>query len=328
MNTKSINRFFIVPSVYFEVTTRYNLKCIHCYNSSGEYIQDLSLSCFSKVINELTDIQQISISGGEPLMHPNIFEMLDYATQKNIQVLLLTNGTLLDDCIVSKILNKNIKIQISLDGATERSHDRVRGDGSFEMLIAGVELLRKYKVNFIINSVVTEHNYCEVDEMKAFANQIGAENIRFSPLQIKGRALSHSYLRPTFEQSVDQHNIYEYKDTDCPIFANKQGISITPKIRADGSVFICQVFENDEDILGNVYREQINEIIRSNKIHSVYELYNNRKHGLKQCTHCFWQSVCGRGCPGVNSWLETDGLCDIRRYAFEQILHKNHNVRR
>ncbi|NLJ84596.1 MAG: radical SAM protein, partial [Halanaerobiaceae bacterium] len=123
-----------IEDPYIEITSLCNLKCIHCYNSSSSNTKKhLNISELEQCLSYFNEIgiKQISVSGGEPLLYPNLMELLEICSFYEMEVFLVTNGTLLNNDLVSKI-RKHIKYyQVSLDGDRD-TNDTLRGVGSYD----------------------------------------------------------------------------------------------------------------------------------------------------------------------------------------------------
>ena len=129
-------------SIFLHITTRCNLSCSHCYIASPAN-DDLPLSLILRLIDEMQEHHcgSATLSGGEPLLHPEIRTLLDYAAPK-IKLQLLTNGTLIDREWAEFLAQTISSIQISVDGSTHETHDAIRGDGAFERTMRAVECLQ------------------------------------------------------------------------------------------------------------------------------------------------------------------------------------------
>jgi len=135
------------------LTNDCNLRCVHCYMFSGckKEIEIDYLEWF-KVIDILKSngVKVVTLTGGEPMFKKGFFEILDYLYQKNISVILITNGTLITDENYLCLSEKCAEIQISLDGPNQETHERIRGKGTFEKTIAAIELLANTKIKLFI----------------------------------------------------------------------------------------------------------------------------------------------------------------------------------
>ena len=125
----------------FEVTNACNLHCKHCYKMplGGN---DLTLGQIKYILEKISDfgIKRLLLTGGEPFLRNDLFEIIDYAVECNIEdIEINTNGTLLDDAtIINEIkerLDTIIGLPVSIDGARSETHDFIRGKGQFTKLL-------------------------------------------------------------------------------------------------------------------------------------------------------------------------------------------------
>ena len=87
---------------------------------------------------------QVNFGGGEPFLRDDFLEILRYAHDRGITTCVSTNGTLLDDALVDALLEMApVYLQVSLDGACAETNDAIRGRGTFERILAGIELLAR-----------------------------------------------------------------------------------------------------------------------------------------------------------------------------------------
>ena len=156
--------------IVWDITYACNLKCKHCYANAGKKLEnELTTEEAKKVIDILdkASVPVISFSGGEPLIRPDIFELTRYAADKGIYVAVATNGTLITKEKAKEMKKAGIQFtQISLDGATAKTHDTFRGiDGVFEKTIKGIK--NAVDEGFFVNIATTaiKNNYQEIPKI-------------------------------------------------------------------------------------------------------------------------------------------------------------------
>jgi heme b synthase len=116
------------------------------------------------------------LTGGEPLLRPDILEIAAYATAQGLRVVMATNGTLIDATRARELKRSGIqRVSISLDGASAETHDRFRGvEGAFGGALEGLRYLREAGVEVQINTTVTQRNLHEIEKIYALATDLGA----------------------------------------------------------------------------------------------------------------------------------------------------------
>lgn len=191
--------------VAWEVTRSCNLNCIHCRASSekGPYQGELNTRKSIEILDQIarTGSPIIILSGGEPLLRPDIFELAEYGTGLGLRMVMGTNGTLLTSSVIEKIKSSGIqRISISLDGADSQSHDQFRKvKGAFDASLRGIALLKEAGIEFQINTTVTRHNLNQVSGILDKAIELGAVAHHIFLLVPTGRA------RDMINQEIDAH---------------------------------------------------------------------------------------------------------------------------
>ncbi len=176
--------------VAWETTAACNLSCSYCRASATALPQpdELSTAEALSLIDSIVPLQPMLIlSGGEPLLRPDIFQIAAHAVSRGLRVSLASNGTLLSGEMADRIAAAGIsRVSISLDGATPQGHDRNRGQGSFAAAMRGIEHLRG-KVDFQINFTITKKNESDLLSIFDLAGSIGAKALHFFFLVPTGR---------------------------------------------------------------------------------------------------------------------------------------------
>ena len=169
--------------IFWETTAGCNLACRHCRRidiADALTPKDLTTEEAYTLIDQITAFAQpiLILSGGEPLMRPDIYPIARYATDADLIVALATNGTLIDDAVAEQIKRSGIRrVSISFDGPDAATHDSFRGQGAFDRAVAGMEALRNVEVPFQINTTVARHNADRMDEMLTLAQEVGAVSL-------------------------------------------------------------------------------------------------------------------------------------------------------
>ena len=166
--------------IAWELTRSCNLACVHCRASSlcGPYEGELDTAACLRLIDDIASFSKpvIILTGGEPLLRPDVYEIARYGTDKGLRMVLATNGTLLTDDSAVRMKAAGIqRVSISLDGADAKRHDEFRKvPGAFEGALAGIEVLKRAGIEFQINTTITQANIDQVDEILRLAERLGA----------------------------------------------------------------------------------------------------------------------------------------------------------
>ena len=182
-----------VKAFIFHVTQRCNLRCIHCYaNAVSECDdEDLNLELIRSVIADYGQMGGLSIdiTGGEPLVRPDIIEILQTARQERLHVRLLSNGELLADEKIAHMVGKNTdEIIISLDGLKD-THDWIRNkSGQFETVVKAVRQLVAMGYRVGITTLITYRSLAQLSEVAELLAAIGVEKWNLNLPRLVGRA--------------------------------------------------------------------------------------------------------------------------------------------
>jgi mycofactocin biosynthetic radical S-adenosylmethionine protein MftC len=196
----------------WELTYACNLACVHCLSSSGRRDPaELTTAEAIAVLDELRDLQvfYVNIGGGEPMIRPDFFSLVEYATANRIGVKFSTNGTFIDAAVAARLAALDyLDIQVSLDGIDAATNDAVRGAGSYDRARSAMDHLAAAGFrSFKISVVVTRHNVDQLDDFKLLADSYGAQ-LRVTRLRPSGRgADSWPELHPTNDQ---QRTVYRW----------------------------------------------------------------------------------------------------------------------
>jgi len=156
--------------VVWDFTYKCNLKCKHCYSSSGkpktsEMTTEEALETVKKLAE--ADVSVVAFSGGEPLIRKDFFQVAKAAHDYGMYVAIATNATLITREVARRLKESGVSYaQISLDGATAKTHDSFRGvSGAFDQTIKGIENCIEEGLFVEVATTITKHNYKELREI-------------------------------------------------------------------------------------------------------------------------------------------------------------------
>ena len=339
--------------LHLYLTDNCNLRCVHCAVTDGARRTDrLSTRQVFQLIDELAAIgaRTIALTGGEFLLRPDALRIAAYAAGK-LHTMISTNGTLITDQTAETLADLGVPVQISLDGATAATHDRIRGPGAFERAWRGVNLLLQSGVGDQLALCMTlmKWNLHQVSALVDLAEARGVAGVRVLPLQRLGRAAERwSELGVS---AAGYAGVYDYlyrqaprSDRNVAVEATLLGfapdasesepwcgLGRTLAVGADGDIYPCSMLMAPQFRLGNVEDTSLEEAIRSPRLRRLYETCAARKTTIEACQTCTWRNFCQAGCPASvlaekGTFWATDDLCEVRREMFLRLVFEQANV--
>ena len=232
--------------VAWEITRKCNLFCAHCRASShsGDFPGELSKEKCFEIIDQIAGVAKpiLILSGGEPLLRPDVFEIGRYAYEKGLRAVMGTNGTLITPEIAAEIKAVPMpRISVSLDFPTAEAQDKFRGHaGAFEAAIRGIANARAAGVEVQINSTISKLNVGYLSDLIQLALKVGA--VAFHPFMLvptgRGKELAEKELSPAEYEStlkwicqkqVELGDRLMFKPTDAPHYyriAKQSGMDV------------------------------------------------------------------------------------------------------
>lgn len=194
--------------VAWESTVACNLACVHCRASAqtAPAPDELTTQEVFGLIDQLAEFGRpiFVISGGEPLMRPDIYDIAAYGTRRGLRVAVSPNGTLLTAGAVGSLLAAGVKrISVSIDGSTATRHDAVRGvPGAFGAAMEGLGRCRKAGLGFQLNTTVMRQTRDDLAAIRDLAVRIGAEAWHVFMLVPTGRGKIDDEVSPEEYEAI------------------------------------------------------------------------------------------------------------------------------
>jgi radical SAM protein with 4Fe4S-binding SPASM domain len=318
---------FVPLIMSWNVTRECNMKCSHCYINATE--KKLNNELTTKEAKALMDqIYQVSrpllvLSGGEPMLRSDIFELIQYGASKGLKMGVGSNGSLIDDVAARKLKAAGITtVSISLDSHIPEQHDEFRGvAGAWEKAVDACKALRKNNVLVQVNTTLTQQNYNQIDDIMSLAESIGVENFHLFFLVPTGRGAKIADISPqkyedmitkTFAK-VHKHRL-NVRPSCAPQFmriAQGMGLDMRQWIRGCiAGLHYCRIYPNGDVTpcpylpikLGNVKETTFKDIWFNSK---VFKDLRNPDCLKGKCGACEFRTVCG-GCRARAYGLSSD----------------------
>ena len=202
-----------LSELYVFVTNDCNLRCTHCYVSSGEFVpaNEMTTSDIYRLIAEARDlgVTRFYFTGGEPFMRRDIFDLIDYVCAES-ELVMLTNATFFNKSILAQLEAvarrangeatadflhpRRLSMQVSVDGPDAELHELVRGPRTFARTIQGIRDLVRIGLTPVISTVITTHNRTRMAETTRLLGGLGVREHHILWLQERGRAYDNDEL--------------------------------------------------------------------------------------------------------------------------------------
>lgn len=341
-------RSFPLRMVAWELTRNCNLACVHCRASAdtGPHAGELSTEECRGIIDDILSFSEptVILTGGEPLLRPDIFEIIEYGNGKGLRMVIAINGTLLDMEKARRLRDSGIKrVSLSIDGKDREGHDSFRGvEGSFDTVVKASRTLGDAGLPFQINTTVTALNVEELGDIYKLTKSLGAAAWHIFLLVpvgrgtgLKGYELSAGAYEDVLHMlyGMEKRNEIEMKVTCAPHYYRivKEG-GDTPKsagclagksfmfISHRGVVQPCGYLEI---ACGDVRRDGVKKIWEGS---DVFRRLRDLSSYRGKCGGCRFLHICGgcraRAYEATGDYLEEEPLCSYRDEN-KQINHTN-----
>jgi 12,18-didecarboxysiroheme deacetylase len=324
------------PVVVWNVTRACNLKCLHCYAKAtfGPAPDELTREEGLALLREFKDfgVPVVLFSGGEPLMRPDLMELVKFTVDSGMRAVISTNGTLITPEVARRLKDLGLSyVGISLDG-TESTHDRFRGQpGSFAAAMAAVRNCQGVGLKVGLRFTISRLNYQEAPAIFDLVEEYHIPRICFYHLVYAGRgtklveeALTHDQTRAlvdlicdrtrrlfTAGQKVEVLTVDNHADgpylylkllqEDPARAAEVLALLQMNEGNSSGRGIGCVSWDGDvyadqfwrHHSFGNVRRRKFSEIWTDTTDELLARLKDKRPHMKGRCAQCRWLDVCG-----------------------------------
>ena len=319
--------------IAWEITRRCNLKCVHCRSSSELEVDDHPDFSFDEAKRVLDDINSyaspvVVLSGGEPLLRGDVFDIASYGTDLGLRMCLATNGTLVNEETCRNIKEAGIKmVSLSLDGASAKIHDDFRNQkGAFDGTMNAIKLFNEHGIKFLINSSFTKRNKEEAPKIYELVKGLDATAWYLFMIVPTGRGeeiMEELIPESEYEDILNWHYDMEKEEHDmlvrptcAPQYyrivlqrSKKEGKKFKRRtlqfstggskgclagqliclIDVDGNVLPCSYFPK---AAGNIREQSFKDIWENSKLFLELRDFKGYKDN---CGRCEYVNVCG-GC--------------------------------
>jgi radical SAM protein with 4Fe4S-binding SPASM domain len=345
-------------TLWIHLTHACNLSCAHCDVDAGAPKKDeltpLEIeTCIKDALRIAPKGIDLDLTGGEPFLRTDIFEILDRLTIiPHVEISLLTNGTLINE-ETAKNLGKYFKrktnlraIQVSLDGASKDSHEFIRGKNTFEKTLKGINLLRKYQCEVEVACILTELSITEFDQYLEMMARLGVSRIQTPVIKPIGRAIQlkdkryfcsqldaarilFNILKSDNQKKELINNLF-FSDLVSMVVSTRKIIKCAAGthalcVESNGDVYPCPSFtEYPSFNLGNIREQSLSHLYETSPIIQQFKELS-LPQAVKECCSCEFRYFCGGGCMVENLSFSGDILqsplrCAERKELIEEMM--------
>jgi SynChlorMet cassette radical SAM/SPASM protein ScmF len=321
-------------TIYFYLADGCNLRCRHCwiepdFQPDGKSCHFLPLETFKSIITQAKPLglSSVKLTGGEPLLHPEIGGILDFLRSEDLRMNMETNGTLCTPELARKIAScKNAFASVSFDGADAETHEWMRGvDGCFDDAVAGLKNLVAAGIKPQVIMTITRRNYRQMEAIVRLAERLGAVSVKFNILQptARGKLMHEAGEALTLEELLKIGTWAERelsRSTKLKVYFSHPpafrplsrmygrtgggcgvcGILGIIGVLADGSYAMCGIGETiPELIFGHAAKDRLADVWAKTPV------INELRHGLPEqlagiCGDCVMKNTCRGNCIAQN----------------------------
>jgi len=322
----------VLARATFDITYKCNHRCTYCYVREDKSREEIKTKDVLSILDSLarTGCLELSFSGGELFLRPDIFEILAYAKKKGFTINIMTNGSLIDERAADFL--KGIvpyKVDITVLGAHQQTFERVTGvKGSFEKVIKGIERLVKRGVVVDVKCMVLKENMHEFLKMKHLFEGMGVRQFLSSYILYPAYDGDRKPLRHRLSQEelqdywpqIGAKGIVSLEGDLDDIFRSCSGGKETCSINSYGDMLICSAMPAPkynilEDGFEQCWRKLVNFV-------ECYKPSDNYK-----CRGCGLSNYCDF-CPAMSLLEEGDcSSCSVfkREIAEVKLTHKRNS---
>ena len=306
-----------LTALFLEVTSRCNARCEHCGSrcDNKEQGKEIPKEALMKTLKEIADCYNpkdipLWVTGGEPLIRKDLFEIIDFATSLGFSWGITSNGMLIDEKMVKKLDESHLKtVSISIDGLKE-THEKFRKvPNCYEKILKGIDMMQKSKVIEIVQvtTVVTRHNFKELEDLYNLLLEHNVKYWRVINCEPIGRAkdqedilLTKSQYKKLFKFIQEKQKEGKMKDVTygCAHFL---GPKLELKVRdfyfscitgyhvasilSNGDIFACpNIPRRPELIQGNILKDSFVNVWET-KFKEFRNEYRTSNEECKKCKH-------------------------------------------
>ena len=297
-NPQLLQPFPWLTFFWLEITSRCNLRCLHCYGdcfAGKQQNSELSVEDWKRVIDEGRGLNcgSLQFIGGEPLLHTGLFDLITYARKKNYTFIeIFSNLTLYQKDFVSFLKEQGVHIATTLYSSNPETHDRItQSRGSQKKTVEAILHLRENEVPLRVAIITMRQNQDDLKETVQFLKELGVDFKMPDPVRPTGRGCSREVIPQNLPREFSG-------EMDCPnFFTDEYSFRFNQQynncwagkmaITSEGKAIPC-IFARDQ-VIGDVMRQGLKEIIDHGELHRLWRI---TKDVVETCRQCEYRYAC------------------------------------
>lgn len=313
--------------IQWHITEKCNLSCSHCYQETREQ-KELSYKELLSILEQIRTLKShwhipiaLTLTGGEPLLRPDLFSLLE-EIHGEFPLAILTNGTIMTKEIAKRLRKLNPRfVQVSIEG-TKKTHDTIRGEGSFTKACRGITVLKKAGVRTLISFTASKKNYKEFPSVVSLGVKLKVDSVwadrlipegsgkdmekeilsteefdEFLSLMNKWRLIAK--FNPLTRTKVTMNRALQFLKRKGRMYHCSAGDSLIT-IGADGTLFPCRRMPIP---VGNILATPLMELYhQSDLFHQLRDSTNLDP----RCAECEYKESCSGGLKCLSKALCND----------------------
>lgn len=322
-HNKRVARYFQAPIfVWWDITALCNLKCRHCYSSSGRALPDeLNTKEVCRILDDLATMQvfYVYFLGGEPFLRKDFLQILEHCRSIGIEVMINTNGWFINDALAHRLVELGVRqVRVSIDASCAKAHDAIRGvSGSYERALRSIKLLKSAGLSKVgISPTMMSVNADDAESLVDLAASLEVDEIQLGQICPVGRgnneklALDTSAilnLREVIKRKSAElkgrlfisgaEGVWKNPHSDCVMQGNmfptimgcgagRSCLAISPS----GKLRACLLFQYE---VGNLRQHRFKQIWMNSENEDM-----NMLRAIKDgCEGCAYEMICSGPCP-------------------------------
>ncbi len=329
---------YYLNTIYFYLTEGCNLKCRHCWiappyeGAEEKKYPFLDFELFKDIIRQGKELGMsgVKLTGGEPLIHPDIEKILEHIAEQNLRLTIETNGVVCTEKIVEKIIKcNNPFVSVSLDGSEAETHEWVRGvEGCFDAALEGARNLKKAGLRPQLIMSIMKNNVDQMESVVRLAEKEGMESVKFNlvtptargeQMHDAGETLSieeliklGAWVENDLAPNAKIRVVYSHTAAFRPLSkiftksSGKCGIFGIVGVLGSGKYALCGIGETvPELVFGHAAKDKLADIWNNSEV--LTDIRKGLPNDLKGiCKDCIMKHMCLGSCVAMNYYRHRD----------------------